>query len=158
EDVTVAIAADDFEHLAALAGPEDLRLSLSRVRPGAGGLRLKFYRQNQDIALSDTLPMMDNKGLRVVSAHTYGRSDHSNLMYIQDFEVETSNPDADIADVDEDFEDAFARIWHGDAENDGFNRLILGAGLSWRQVAMLRAYSKYLQQVGVPFSQSYVEE
>src|SRR3970282_161279 len=35
---------------------------------------------------------------------------------------------------------------------------ILAAGLSWRQVAMLRAYAKYLLQVGVPFSQSYVEE
>jgi glutamate dehydrogenase len=158
EDVTVAIAADDVEHLAALTGPEDLRLSLSRVRPGAGGLRFKFYRQNEDIALSDALPMMENMGLRVVSEHPYRLYAHSNLMYIQDFEVETSNPDADIADVDEDFENAFARIWHGDAENDGFNRLILGAGLSWRQVAMLRAYSKYLQQVGVPFSQSYVEE
>jgi len=158
EDVSVAIAADDVEHLAALTGPDDLRLSLSRVRPGTGGLRFKFYRQDDDIALSDALPMMENMGLRVVSEHPYRLYAHSSLMYIQDFEVETSNPDADIADVDENFEEAFARIWHGDAENDGFNRLILGAGLSWRQVAMLRAYSKYLQQVGVPFSQSYVEE
>jgi glutamate dehydrogenase len=48
-------------------------------------------------------------------------------------------------------------VWRGDAENDGFNRLILAAGLSWRQVAMLRGYCKYLLQVGVPFSQSYME-
>ena len=50
------------------------------------------------------------------------------------------------------------QIWRGDAENDGFNRLILAAGLSWRQVAMLRGYCKYLLQIGVPFSQTYVEE
>ena len=53
----------------------------------------------------------------------------------------------DVAALDQNFEDAFAQIWRGNAENDGFNRLILAAGMSWRQVAMLRAYSKYLQQV-----------
>src|SRR3546814_6982497 len=78
-------------------------------------------------------------------------------MYIQDFEVEIANTEADIADIDENFVEAFARIWRGDAENDRFNQLVLAAGLSCRQVAMLRAYSKYLQQVGVPFSQAYVE-
>ena len=43
-------------------------------------------------------------------------------------------------------------------EDDGFNRLVLGAGLGWRDVAMLRAYCKYLRQAGVPFSQAYMEE
>src|SRR5690606_32927627 len=77
------------------------------------------------------------------------------VAYIQDFEVEVAGgaePDAAR------FEEAFARIWRGDAENDGFNRLVAAAGLGWRQVSMLRAYCKYLLQVGVPFSQSYVEE
>ena len=157
EDVSVTVAADDVEHLAALEGPDDLRLSFYRSRPGVGGLRFKFYRQGEDLPLSDVLPMMENMGLRVMSEHPYRLYAHSSLLYVQDFEVETADPDADIAGLDANFEQAFARIWHGDAENDGFNRLILGAGLSWRQVAMLRAYSKYLQQVGVPFSQAYVE-
>jgi glutamate dehydrogenase len=80
------------------------------------------------------------------------------VAWIQDFEVESARPDLDVDGVDASFEEAFSRVWHGEAENDGFNRLILGAGLAWRQVAMLRAYGKYIQQVGVPFSQSYVEE
>ncbi|MGY0557007.1 NAD-glutamate dehydrogenase [Lysobacter sp. A421] len=158
EDVSVAVAADDVEHLAALDGPDDLRLSLYRRSPGAGGLRFKFYRQREDISLSDALPLMENMGLRVISEHPYRMYAGSNLMYIQDFEVETSNPNTDIEGVGENFEDAFGRIWRGDAENDGFNRLILAAGLTWRQVSVLRAYSKYIQQVGVPFSHSYVEE
>src|SRR5690606_15106651 len=77
------------------------------------------------------------------------------VAWIQDFEVEVpggAEPDAAR------FEEAFARIWQGDAENDGFNRLLAAAGLYWRQVSMLRGYCKYLLQVGVPFSQSYVEE
>ncbi len=40
-------------------------------------------------------------------------------------------------DVRERFEDAFARVWRGDAENDGFNRLVLRAGLTGREVAVL---------------------
>ena len=56
------------------------------------------------------------------------------------------------------FEDAFEQIWRGNAENDGFNRLVLGAKLDWRQVAMLRGYCKYLLQTGATFSQAYMEE
>ena len=47
------------------------------------------------------------------------------------------------------FTEAFAAVWRGEAENDGFNRLVLGAGLTGREVAVLRAYSKYLRQVGL---------
>lgn len=158
DEVSAAVAAQDIAHLAALSGPDDLRLSLCRTRQGEGGLRFKFYRQLDDIPLSDALPMMENMGLRVISEHPYRLSVDGQPLYIQDFEVETATQDIDVDRLDETFEDAFAQIWRGNAENDGFNRLILAANLSWRQVAMLRAYCKYLLQVGVPFSQSYVEE
>ena len=49
-------------------------------------------------------------------------------------------------------------MWGGEAENDGFNRLVLQVGLNWRQVVVLRAYCKYLLQLGIPFSQAYMEE
>jgi len=160
EDVSADVAADDVEHLAALTGPDDLRLSLYRAHngDGGGGLRFKFYRQNDDIPLSDALPMMENMGLRVISEHPYRLCANGQTLFVQDFEVETSNPNLDVSSLDENFEQAFAQIWRGNAENDGFNRLILTGNLSWRQVAMLRGYCKYLLQVGVPFSQSYVEE
>ena len=50
------------------------------------------------------------------------------------------------------------RLWRGDAEQDGFNALVLQAGLNWRQVSVLRAYAKYLRQAGSPFSQGYIEQ
>ncbi|MEO6264632.1 MAG: NAD-glutamate dehydrogenase domain-containing protein [Luteimonas sp.] len=157
EQVTPAIAAADVDCLASLSGPDDLRISLYRSRRGDAGLRLKFYRLGDDIPLSDALPMMENMGLRVITEHPYRIELGDEVAYIQDFEVEATRADLDVDSLDENFEEAFAQLWRGLAENDGFNRLILGAGLSWRQVAMLRAYSKYLQQVGVPFSQTYVE-
>ncbi|SFK90898.1 NAD-glutamate dehydrogenase [Lysobacter sp. cf310] len=158
DEVSAAVAANDIEHLDALSGPDDLRLNLRRIGSGEGGLRFKFYRQHDDIPLSDALPMMENMGLRVISEHPYRLVAGDTPLYIQDFEVETVGADVDVSRLDETFEDAFGQIWRGNAENDGFNRLILAANLSWRQVAMLRAYCKYLLQVGVPFSQSYVEE
>ncbi|WP_166207538.1 NAD-glutamate dehydrogenase [Cognatiluteimonas telluris] len=156
EQVTPAAAADDVESLAALSGADDLRISLYRREDDS--LRLKFYRLGDDIPLSDILPMMENMGLRVMAEHPYRLEIGERIAYLQDFEVESLRGNLDVTRVDENFEEAFAQLWRGQAENDGFNRLILGAGLSWRQVAMLRAYCKYLQQVGVPFSQAYVEQ
>ncbi len=156
EKASAAVAADDVEQLAQLTPGDDLRLSL--CRGSDGGLRFKFYRLNDDIPLSDALPMMENMGLRVISEHPYRIDAGDAVAYIQDFEVEATRADLNVDDLDETFEDAFGQIWRGNAENDGFNRLILAANLSWKQVAMLRAYCKYLLQLGVPFSQSYVEE
>ncbi|MCC8363421.1 NAD-glutamate dehydrogenase [Lysobacter sp. A6] len=156
EAVSPQVAATDVEHLAALSGADDLRLSLYRSRRDST-LRFKFYRLNDDIPLSDALPMMENMGLRVISEHPYRIEFEGRVAYIQDFEVQTTTGEIDVDRLDENFEEAFARIWRGEAENDGFNRLVLQAGLSWRQVAMLRGYCKYLLQTGVPFSQSYVE-
>jgi glutamate dehydrogenase len=48
-------------------------------------------------------------------------------------------------------------VWVGRAESDGFNALVLGGGLTWRQVVILRAVAKYLRQTGSTFSQDYVE-
>jgi glutamate dehydrogenase len=159
EKASAAIAADDVEQLAALSESDDLRLRLCRGQEG--GLRFKFYRLHDDIPLSDALPMMENMGLRVISEHPYrvefDAPGGKRVAFIQDFEVETTRAGFAVEDVDDSFEDAFEQIWRGNAENDGFNRLILAANLSWRQVAMLRAYCKYLLQIGVPFSQTYVE-
>ena len=156
EKATVAIAADDVEQLDALSPQDDLRLSLYRDQDG--GLRFKFYRLNDDIPLSDAMPMMENMGLRVISEHPFRIESNGVIAYIQDFEVEAAgHAGINVDGLDETFEEAFGQIWKGNAENDGFNRLILDANASWRQVAMLRAYCKYLLQVGVPFSQTYVE-
>ncbi len=55
------------------------------------------------------------------------------------------------------FEAAFFAVWHGRAESDGFNRLVLAADLDWRQALVLRAVCRYLLQTGLPFSQRYME-
>ena len=55
------------------------------------------------------------------------------------------------------FEEAFTQVWLGHAESDGFNRLVLAAGLEWRDVTVLRAYGRYLLQIKHAFGQTYME-
>ena len=161
EEVTPFIAANDVEAAAALRGPEDIRLSLYRPRRrhAEGTLRFKLFRFGSHIALSDALPMMENMGLRILSEHPYEMKLGGSDIYIQDFEVVPRvRTDLDVDSVKDAFQVAFERIWRGEAENDGFNALIVLASLDWRQVSMLRAYCKYLLQTGMPFSQAYMEE
>ena len=56
------------------------------------------------------------------------------------------------------FEECFMEVLAGRVENDGLNRMILSADLDWRQTSLLRCYAKYLQQLGIPFSQDYMED
>ena len=161
EQASPAVAATDVEKLAALASSETLQLSFytrSSVDDGDDVLHLKLYRRGSDIPLSDVLPVMENLGLRVLTEHPTRIEVDGTPLYIQDFHVEALTGAIDVEARAAAFTEAFARAWQGDAENDGFNRLVAAAGLGWRQVSMLRAYCKYLLQVGVPFSQAYVED
>ena len=49
-------------------------------------------------------------------------------------------------------------MWDGYNEIDGFNALVLGAGLTWRQATVLRAYAKYMRQGNSPFALDYIED
>lgn len=159
EEISPEVAADDIERLDGLSQDQDLSLNLYRRNDVEDGRRLRFklYRFGRDIALSEALPLMENLGLRIQTEHPYVVQVDDERIYIQDFEVEAPFV-VDVDAVRDRFEAAFENVWRGWAESDGFNRLILAARLEWRQVAMLRGYAKYLLQVGVPFSQSYMEE
>ena len=58
----------------------------------------------------------------------------------------------------EPLEDAFHAVIRGQAESDNFNRLVMGAGLDWRAITILRAVAKFLRQAAIPFSQDYMEQ
>ncbi|MBS0432786.1 MAG: NAD-glutamate dehydrogenase, partial [Proteobacteria bacterium] len=158
EEVTPQRAAQDVETLAALSGDDDIRLRLYRSHRG-DELHFKIFRNGPDIALSEVLPLLENAGLKVLTEQVYNPDVRDATLCIQDVTVQAARPLAfDIGELHENFEDAFEAIWRGRAENDGFNKLLLHAKLSWRQVAVLRAYCKYQQQVGTTFSQAYMEE
>ena len=159
EEVSADVAAADVQALAQLDDDQAVRMSFYRPAHQPDQLRFKVYRRGVDIPLSDMLPQLENLGLRVLTEHVYDMRVDDVRLFIQDFEVLPESDMVFAVDlVGSHFEQAFENVWRGHAESDGFNRLVLGALLHWRQVAMLRGYCKYLQQVGIAFSQSYMEE
>ena len=56
------------------------------------------------------------------------------------------------------FMDAFAASFAGRSESDGFNALVMRADLGWRDVSVLRAIGRYLRQVGITYSQTYIAQ
>lgn len=158
DDVSPAVAAEDVHQLSLLQGDNALRMSFYHPPKAPETLRFKVYRSGGDIALSEVLPQLENLGLRVLTEHVYEIQGDVPLS-IQDFEVQPMGKlTFGVEQVGSLFEHAFEQIWRGNAENDGFNQLVLGAQLSWRQIAMLRGYCKYLLQAGSPFSQPYMED
>ncbi|HET8940702.1 MAG TPA: NAD-glutamate dehydrogenase [Rudaea sp.] len=159
EEVSATIAATDVESIASLKDRTDIRLLLYRSRKKGDSLRFKLFRHDAPITLSEALPLLENLGLKILSEHPYAMDVDESRIVIQDFEVQPERElRFSIEQVRETFQIGFERIWRGQAENDGFNKLILGALLDWRQVSVLRGLCKYLLQTGVPFSQSYMEE
>ncbi|MGH8319331.1 MAG: NAD-glutamate dehydrogenase [Steroidobacteraceae bacterium] len=161
EDVAPADALADIEDLERLRGaPEARRLSLHRPQQQKPArMHLKIVRLGDPVPISDLLPILENFGLRVIAERPYELAwPEGGAAWIQDFELEHRDGLAiDIGRIEARFKEALTMTWSGDTENDGFNRLLLGADLTAREITVLRAYCRYLLQTGVPFSQAYME-
>ncbi|MGW7353519.1 NAD-glutamate dehydrogenase [Streptomyces sp. NPDC054784] len=141
---------------------EDFALSLYEpVGAGPGERRFKIYRTGEPVSLSAVLPVLQALGVEVVDERPYElRCADRSKAWIYDFGLRV--PAAQRKEFGDDardrFQSAFAAVWTGQAENDGFNTLVFSAGLDWRQAMVLRAYAKYLRQAGATFSQDYMED
>lgn len=165
-DHTPRSAVADLVHIEKLAEDEDHDFALSLYEPvGAAPeeRRFKIYRKGDAISLSAVLPVLTRLGVEVTDERPYElRCSDRSVAWIYDFglRMPTSQNGGDYHGDDgrERFQEAFAATWTGKAENDGFNALVLSAGLGWRQAMVLRAYAKYLRQAGSTFSQDYMED
>ncbi|GGS52561.1 NAD-glutamate dehydrogenase [Streptomyces violaceus] len=160
-------AVADLVHLEHLNAEEGKDFALSLYEPvGAAPeeRRFKIYRTGDAISLSAVLPVLNRLGVEVVDERPYDlRCPDRSVAWIYDFGLRmphSQNGSGDYLadDARERFQDAFAATWTGKAENDGFNSLVLSAGLTWRQAMVLRAYAKYLRQAASTFSQDYMED
>ena len=125
-----------------------------------GHMHFLIYRFGEPIALSAALPLLEDMGVDVYTENPFEATlQNGESIWIQDFHLRhESGEDLDFDAVEVPFEESFEAVLAGRAENDGLNRLILSAGLDWRQTALIRCYTKYLLQLGMPFSQSYMED
>ncbi|MDH3432878.1 MAG: NAD-glutamate dehydrogenase [Gammaproteobacteria bacterium] len=125
-----------------------------------GDMHFMIYSFDAPLVLSEALPVLEDMGVLVYTEHPYELKLRSgDPFWIQDFHLRHEGGAAlDLKTVARKFEDCFMQVLAGHAETDGLQRLILGAELDWRQTSLLRCYAKYLQQLGLPFSQAYMED
>lgn len=147
--------------------------------PGAG--RFTLYIGGSGISLSQVLPLLQSLGVEVIDERPHQLElDRGPEQWVYDFGL-VARPellrsaldrnmdaelveavgrldalDAQVRGLRERFTDAFDALWYGRAEADGLNELVLRAALGWRTISILRAYSKYLQQAGFPYSQAAI--
>jgi glutamate dehydrogenase len=157
EDFPARTGSVDLGRLEAIEGDEGVALSLyERMDARPGEARLKIYRIGAPLSLSQVLPILSTMGVEVVDERPYGLENLPRRSWIYDFGLRYPRALPDNArDL---FQDTVMAVWRGGNESDGFNALVLAAGLTWRQATLLRAYAKYMRQGGTPFAQDYIEE
>jgi glutamate dehydrogenase len=153
-----AQAVLDVETLRSL-GDDDLAVEVARpLEVGPGELRIKLIRTGGPLTLSEVLPVLHDLGVTVLQEHPYElvpADGRRGWLYEVAIRVSGEDPGAERRRR---FEEAFRAVWDGHAESDGFGALVLSAGVTWREVAVLRAYRRYLRQIGSTFSQTYYEQ
>lgn len=160
EQHSVEETAKDILQIEKLSQDNPLGIDFYETKHSQYPLHIKLYRYGTPIPLSDILPMLENMGLRTYTEHPYKiTSQEGQVFWISDFNVTYSQLDSlNLEQVKDLLAEAFIKISLGTCENDGFNKLVLRAGLSWRDITILRAYAKYLHQIGIRYSPAYIEK
>ena len=159
DDFSPRRAVTDLQRLTELQ-PGELSTYLYRPLEEYDSLHFKVLGAGDSLALSDVLPILEQMGVRVLNARPYSlRCSNGDDFWILDFRLSVSGSfDPEDNHLKQQFQETFIHSYYGAIENDGFNELVIAAGLSWRQVMLLRAICKYLLQLTVPFSQRYMEQ
>ena len=161
-------AVVDLEELQEVAARRSGLTLQARAYRKAGdahdALRLKLYLLGEVMPLSVSLPIFENLGMKVIAEDSFNvtfrdNSGQTHQSVVLDFQMERADHGAaPFEDIKEPLEEAFRAVVSGDAESDGFNRLVICAELSWRDVTILRAAARYLRQATIQFSQEYMEQ
>lgn len=163
DEFSVAQAVIDIDRLGRVR-PGKIHAALTRRGPRREIPRddrtasFKLYSDDQSIALSDALPILENMGIRVLGGRPYRTQRRDGATFwLHDFEI--ARQDHQPFDIDagaENFQSTFTQAWYGKIENDGFNQLTLLASLNWKEISLLRAYYRYLKQIRLRYSEHYI--
>jgi len=147
--------AEALADIGIINGLPDERAIALKLGARDGALGLKVYHRGAPIPLSARVPMLENFGFRVIDESTYTVAPLGlGETWMHDMVLELG-PGIDLAQPGR-VEDGILAVWQGAAESDGLNQLTARAALSWIDVELLRALTKYLKQIGIPFSRDYL--
>ena len=156
EDFSALVGAEDAEMLASLSLAAPMVVKLYRpLDAEAGVLRFKIYNTSK-VALSDSLPVLEHMGARVLDEHPYQILNGNDNLWIHDLGLQLPAT-TDLSAIKGRFETLFSQVWKGDVESDDLNRLVLNTALDARSIAVLRACARYFKQLGFAYSQTYIE-
>ncbi|HSN68518.1 MAG TPA: NAD-glutamate dehydrogenase [Thermoanaerobaculia bacterium] len=149
-------AIDDIQRIERVL--RDGELAIDLYGKGSRELHCKLIHTGAPVALSTIIPRLENMGLLVESVVPFEFPfEEAGTVRVLDFALVPSGALGDVETLEPKFQEAFRKVWSGEMENDGFNRLVLGAGLEWTEVVIVRAFCKYLRQLGVTFSEAYMQ-
>jgi glutamate dehydrogenase len=154
-------AVADIRRIEALSPERPLAVDFHR-RTGdpPNVVALKTWSHARPIALSERVPALEHMGFKVVDERTYliaRRPPGTADVWFHDMVLERADGrPLDLDAAKHALEAAFLVVMGGTAENDGYNALVLTAGLMWREVALIRCISRFLRQLRVSYSQDYM--
>ncbi|MDP1630083.1 MAG: NAD-glutamate dehydrogenase [Caulobacter sp.] len=126
--------------------------------------RFKIYRKGGPATLADVMPILEHMGLKALIEDAFDLSPMTaggerETVWVHEFLLQDEQGERLVfAEVKAAFEAAFTAVWNGRTESDGFNRLVLELGVSWREAALIRALARYRQQSGLDPSQMVQEQ
>ena len=123
-------------------------------------LTLNIYTLGQSIALSDSIPILEQFDFRPLDEFSFKvrAANSQSTSKIYSYTLEYPNTEIDIDALKINLEHALAQVWAGNIESDGYNKLLLCANLDIRQIVIIRAYGKYLRQLGLGYSEEYFQQ
>jgi glutamate dehydrogenase len=148
--VDPAEAAGDVEAIETVRATGDLVVTRAYRADdlAAGVTRLKLY-QRDKIYLTDSTPILDRFGLRVIDQYsTTVQPADGESYYVDTFRAIPGDKRADIGDHGDTLVEALQVCFAGRAFNDSLNGLVLTAGLKRREIDVLRLYIAYSRQLG----------
>jgi len=157
DQVPPSSAVSDLERLetAEKSGRVEVKLSAPYGDDGSHQ-HIKLFLNRLPRPLSVVLPVFENMGVTVLSEQPFKLAGSD--LHIADFAVQLPQANAlDDESTRQAFVELLEKLLRDEAENDGFNRLALLAGLDHPRITILRAYGRYLRQAGLAFSQVYIE-
>jgi glutamate dehydrogenase len=162
EQQTADQAAADIAKIEECVAREGLAIDLFQLRRDATDqFHLKIYTTQSERALSDMLPILEHFGCWVREVRPYSikpRWAHGAIL-IRDFHLHLESHQSSALDARKAlFEEALREVWQHRSSNDAFNGLVLSAGLSCREVELMRSYANYLRQIGIAYSRDYIAE
>ncbi len=133
-------------------------IAFEPLRDETDRISLKLFSLNRPMALTERVPVLADMGFEAVNERTYRiAAGETKRVWLHDMVLRrAAGGPIDLGTLGAPLTDLALAFGQGRAESDCFNALVLEAGLDWRNAALMRAISRYLRQINITFSHSYM--